>query len=172
MTFHFCSSSKTDTPALWTCRRISQLKNIKENFELILDGLFRLARDFPRCMNYVASILINNQDFCSVPIIKKRIERWCRSTIKTHIRHGHDFEVAWSLVVCGVLKIRLNRADLDSDASVPGPTVLALLGLLHEKKLLTTPLSSWPWRATLKKAGVFDQYWLPFYEAVRRGWTS
>jgi hypothetical protein len=172
ITFHFCSSSKTDTPALWTCRRISQLKNIKENFELILDGLFRLARDFPRCMNYVASILINNQDFCSAQDIKKRIERWCRSTIKTHIRHGHDFEVAWSLVVCGVLKIKLSKDDLGGGGPVPSPTILTLLGLLHEKKLLTTPLSSWPWRAALKKSGIFDQYWLPFYEAVRRGWTS
>lgn len=76
------------------------------------------------------------------------------------------------MVVCGVLKIKLNKNDLDGGESVPAPTILALLGLLHERKLLTTPLSSWPWRAELKKTGVFDQYWLPFYEAVRRGWTS
>jgi hypothetical protein len=172
LTFHFCATAQTDTPALWTCRRISQLKNIKENFELILDGLFRLARDFPRCMNYVASILINNQDFCAELNARKRIEKWCRSTIKKHIRHGHDFEVAWSLVVCGVLRITLNRKDLESDAQVPSPTTLALLGLLHEKELLLAPLSAWPWRAVLKKAGVLDQYWLPFYEAVRRNWTK
>jgi hypothetical protein len=172
LTFHFCSSSGTDTPALWTCRRISQLKNIKENFELILDGLFRLAREFPRSMTYVTSILINNQDFCSKPDTKKRIERWCRSTIKTHVRHGHDFEVAWSLVVCGVLKIKLHKSDLDGEMPVPSPTILALLGLLHEKGLLTNPLSTWPWKSKIKKLGVLDSYWLPFYESVRRGWSK
>lgn len=149
LTFHFCANSKTDTAALWTCRRILQLKNIKENFELILDGLFRLTREFPRCMNYAASILINNQDFCSAPNIKNRIERWCRSTIKNHMRHSHDFEVGWILVVCGVFKIKLHKTDLDQHVDIPSPTILALFGLLQEHGLLTFSLSTWPWKAKL-----------------------
>lgn len=172
LTFHFCLSSNSDAPALWTCRRVSQLKNIKENFSLILDGLFRLAREFPRCMNYVATILINNQDFCNAPENKSRIERWCRSSIKAHLKRGHDYEVAWSLVVCGILKIKLHKIDIDGSASVPPPTILALFGLLREQRLLEVPLSHWPWKSKLKKLGVLDHYWLPFYEAVRRGWSK
>lgn len=172
LTLHFCADSKTDTPALWTCRRILQLKNIKENFGQILDGMFRLTREFPRCMNYVATMLINNQDFCADANVNQRIERWCRSTIKMHIRHGHDFEVSWALVICGILKIKLRKSDLDGSNGLPSPTTLALLGLLKEKKLLEFSLSVWPWKAKLKQIGPFEQYWLPFYEAVLRGWTK
>jgi hypothetical protein len=47
-----------------------------------------------------------------------------------------------------------------------------MLGLLHEKDLLGLPLSAWPWRAHLKKLGIYSEAWLPFFEAVRRKWTK
>jgi hypothetical protein len=137
-----------------------------------LDGLFRLSREFPRCINYVASIVINNQDFCRNRTIKARVGRWCKSTIRQHASHGHDFEVAWSLVVCGVLKIGLKPVDIGTKKFVLRPTTMALLGLLEEKGMSTIALSNWNWRAQLKRSGIFGPYWLPFYEAVRRGWTT
>jgi hypothetical protein len=172
LTFHFCSDSGSDTPALWTCRQISQLKNIKENFGLVLDGSFRISREFPRCISYVATTVINNQDFCINQTTKARIERWCKATIKEHVRHGHDFEVAWSLVVCGALNIPIKSNDIGTLRQMPRPTTMALIGLLQEKGMSTVALSNWNWRAELKRSGILGPYWLPFYEAVLRGWTG
>jgi hypothetical protein len=73
---------------------------------------------------------------------------------------------------CGALKIRLKSTDIGSRKFVLRPTTMALIGLLEEKGMPTIALSSWSWRAILKKSGVFGPYWLPFYEAVRRGWTT
>jgi hypothetical protein len=171
LTYHLCRDAGTDAPALWTCRRILQLKNVKENCSVILDGLFRLARDFPRCLTYVSSFVIYNQDFCANDPIRGRVERWCRSTIKQHLDRGHDFEISWSLAVCGALKIRLEPQNFNTK-SLPSPSTLALLGLLYEKGYSSIPLSRWPWRARLNHDGVTGSYWLPFYEAVLRGWTK
>lgn len=171
LTYHLCAEAGTDAPALWTCRRISQLKNVRENISPILDGLFRLARDFPRCMTYVSSFVIYNQDFCQGGTIRSRIKRWCCSTIRRHLDRGHDFEVAWTLTVCGALKIKLEPRDFVTK-ELPSPSTFALLGLLYEKGYSAIPLSTWPWRARLNREGEMGPYWLPFYEAVRRGWTT
>jgi hypothetical protein len=55
---------------------------------------------------------------------------------------------------------------------MPNAIVLAMLGLLHEKGLLALPLSAWRWRAFLKERGLYSEYWLPFFEAVRRKWIK
>jgi hypothetical protein len=92
--------------------------------------------------------------------------------LRLHVPHGHDYEVAWCLVVCGVFKFRVESDFLPSTDSMPNAIVFAMLGLLHEKKLLGLPLSAWPWRAHLKKRGIYSEAWLPFFEAVRRKWTK
>ena len=172
LTLHLCEEAKTDTPALKACRRISQLRSKQENFQLILDTLFRLAREFPRCVSHVSSFLVNNKAFCLSKPNKIRIEKWVRFTLDAHAAHGHDFEVAWCLLVCGALGIKVRKTDVKSFGPLPNSIVLALLGLLKERKLLAVSLSSWPWRAEFKKLGVNSRYWLPYYEAVRRKWTT
>jgi hypothetical protein len=44
--------------------------------------------------------------------------------------------------------------------------------MLRERKLLSVPLSKWSWRAEFKRTGIFGENWLPYYEAVRRRWTT
>lgn len=172
LTLHFCTEAKTDSPALLTSRRLSRLKKVKSSFPLILDTLFRLAREYPRCISHVASFLINNRQHCATDPHRARVVKWVRATLAAHSMHGHDFEVAWCLVVCGVLKIEVQKADIRDQAVLPNSVVLVLLGLLREQKLLTVPLSTWPWRSQFKKVGISGQYWLPFYEAVRWKWTA
>jgi hypothetical protein len=172
LTFHFCADAATDTPALWTCRRLGELGNIAENFPFILDCLFRLAREFPRCTAYVVQFIINNQSLCRGRPIKNRVVRWTRTMLHFHLPHGNDFETAWSLVLCGVLKLKVRKVDLPTNGLVPSPVILALLGLLRQHGLLKVPLSKWGWRKQLQRSGVHGEYWLPFYEAVLRRWTS
>ena len=172
LTLHHCSETRNDTPALWTCQRLSKLKNVKNNFSLLLDAFFRLAREFPRCTAPVVEFLINNQQLCQSNPMKSRVIRWIRSMLSSHLPHGHDYEAAWCLVACGVLKIKVRKKDIATDSAIPNPIVFAIMGLLRQHGLLTVSLSTWRWRVEFKKNGIFTQNWLAFYEAVRRKWTT
>jgi hypothetical protein len=171
LTLRYCAEQKSDCPAIWTCTRLGRLKTVGPNFAIILDALFRLSLEFPRCTSHVAGFVINHQLLCVGPS-KQRTLRWIKAMLKLHLPHGHDFEVSWCFVVCGVLKFVIGKDDLPSTKSMPNAIVFAMLGLLHEKGLLALPLSAWPWRAYLKKRGIYSEGWLPFFEAVRRKWTK
>lgn len=170
-TLHFCSETKSDMPAIWAAKRLSELRNVTANFSVIMDALFRLSHDFPRSMSHVSSFLINNQHLC-IGDNRTKIIAWTKAVLKRNLNHDHDFEVAWCLVVCAVLKIDIDNSEIPDNRIMPNASIFALLGLLHEKGLLKVPLSTWPWRAHLKKHGPHSEMWLPFYEAVRRGWTK
>src|SRR5262249_43508011 len=124
-----------------------------------------------RCTAHVASFLINNQQHCQTTKRSNRIRQWIGETLRTHSTHKHDFEVAWCLVVCGALKIKVRKSDLRDEGNLPNSIVFALLGLLHKKGLLSVNLSHWSWRAEFKKNGIYSHNWLPFYEAVLRKWS-
>ncbi len=170
-TLELCLETRSDLPAIRACARMAAIHNPGANFPIILDSLFRLAREFPRCTSHVVSFLINNQLLCH-GIAKERTIRWIRKTLKKHLPHGHDFEVAWCLVACAVIGVKIRKEDISLAHSIPNSVLLALLGLLREKGLLEVPLSHWPWRAHLKTIGVYSEGWLPYYEAIRRKWTT
>ncbi len=170
-TLETCIEARSDLPAIRACVRMAGIKNPGANFLIILDSLFRLAREFPRCTSHVVSFLINNQALCS-GVARERTIRWVRMTLKRHLPHGHDFEVAWCLVACAIIGIKIRKEDISSTHAIPNSVLLALLGLLREKGLLEVPLSHWPWRAHLKAMGVYSEAWLPFYESIRRKWTT
>ena len=172
LTLHFCSEAGTDAPASWACRHLSRLAIFPENFELVLDAMFRLGRDFPSCMHHVAVFLINYQSMCDDPHIRKRVETWLKTTIRTHNQHSHDSEIAWCLLTGAVLRIIFDEAELPPFDTRPNSVVFAMLGMLWERGLLSVPLSKWGWRSEFKKTGVYGENWLPFYEAVRRKWTK
>ena len=172
MTLHFCANANSGQPATFACRRIARLSRIERNFGIIVDALFRLSREFPSCISHVAEFLINNQSLCDDTKIKTRIKRWVTATIQTHLSHGHDYEVAWALVISGVLRIPVDKEVMELFDRVPNSVVFAVLGMLHERGLLLFPLSNWPWRAQFRRSGLYGEHWLPFYEAVLRNWTK
>jgi hypothetical protein len=159
-------------PAQWACRRLSRATVLEGTFQALLDSMFRLSRDFPICVSHTVSFLINNQRLCANPTIKARVHSWIRSIIAIHLPQGHNFEVAWSLVAAGVLRIRLADGDVPLDGTFPGSIVLALFGLLRERNLVSFPLSRWDWRGRLRDQGKFGENWLFLHEAVRRKWTT
>ena len=172
LALYHCVATKTATPAQWACRRLSRLRILDDNLSAALDTMFRLARDFPICISYVASFLINNQDRCSNDQIKPRIRAWISLLLKLHLPQGHHFEVAWALVVAGVLRIQLKEGDdIPVDGTFPGSVVLSLFGLLKERNLIDIPLSRWEWRSRIRKQQALGENWLLHYEAVRRKWT-
>jgi Reverse transcriptase (RNA-dependent DNA polymerase) len=167
-----CFESRAGTPAQWACRRLSRAKVLVGTFHPLLDAMFRLSRDFPICISHVVGFLINNQALCCDPKIKTRVHSWIRSILASHLPQGHNFEVAWCLVAAGVLRIKLEEADVPADGTFPGSIVLALFGLLWERNLISFSLSRWDWRGILRKQGTFGENWLLLYEAVRRKWTN
>lgn len=172
-TLQLCERANTAAPASWACNRLNAVRQeTPDNFVLLLDATLRLARDFPSCMHIAAAFVINHQDFCQPAYIKRRIAKWLKSTMRLNALRGNDFEQAWCLVISGVLRIELDQEDLPSRDTVPSGVVLAILGMLRERKLLKVPLSWWKWRAELNKSGLMGAAWLPYYEAVVRGWTT
>ncbi|WP_425905800.1 RNA-directed DNA polymerase [Nitrobacter sp. TKz-YC02] len=167
-----CHETNIATPAQWACRRLSRAKILDGTLGAILDALFRLARDFPICVNYVVSFLINNQTHCTNDEIKLGVRRWILSILKLHLPQGHHFEVAWCLIAAGVLNIKLNKEDVPADGIFPGSIVLSIFGLLRERSLLNFPLSRWDWRGRIRGHGAFGEDWLLLYESVRRNWTN
>jgi len=172
LALYHCAETATGTPAVWACRRLLQLSAAPDNFAELLDTLFRLARDFPVCVSYVAVFLINNQARCSDAKIRARIKSWMKYILLTHLPQEHHFEVSWCLLVAGVLRIKLEKDDIPLTDHLPGSVVFSMLGLLSERHLLGIPLAAWKWRAQLREGGESGSNWLPFYEAVRRNWTS
>ncbi len=171
-TLHFCTEAETGAPASWACRRLSRLNIFQENYELVLEAMFRLARDFPSCMHHVAAFLINHQSICGDQDIRKRVVTWVKTTIRTNIQHAHDSEITWCLLTGAVLRISFDEIELPPFDKRPNSVVFAMLGMLRERGLLSVSLSKWGWRSEFKKTGVYSENWLPYYEAVRRKWTK
>lgn len=171
-TLHFCQEAGTDAPASWACRRLWHLPIFPENFELVLDALFRLGRDFPSCMHHVAAFVINHHLVCNDLKMNKKIKTWVKSTIRANKEHAHDSEITWCLLVGAVFQISFCKADLPQHGKKPNAVVFAMLGILHDRGLLSVPLSNWPWESEFQQADIYGEYWLPYYEAVRRKWTK
>lgn len=172
ITLHYCAEFSSGAPAIWACRRLSRLRKFPENIEMIVNAVLRFARDFPSCTSHVAAFFVNNHAVCNTPAVRNRIRSWVRGTVRSNIQHGHDFELAWCLLVAGVLRIVINEDDIAPFEVQPSSIVFAILGMLRERQLLSVSLSNWSWRASFKETGIYGQNWLPFYEAVRRKWTT
>lgn len=171
-TLHFCQEAGTGAPASWACRRLWKLAIFPENFELVLDALFRLARDHPSCMHHVASFVINHHSMFDDPKMRKKVETWVKATISTNIKHVHDSEITWCLLVGAVLQISFGEAELPPFEKKPNAVVFTMLGVLRERGLLSVSLSKWGWKSGFKQSAIYGEYWLPYYEAVRRKWTK
>jgi hypothetical protein len=171
LSLRYCAEQKNDRPAIWACVRLSRLKMVGPNFLIIVDALFRLSLEFPRCTSHVAQFLINHQMLC-VGTSRERTLKWIKSMLRMHLVHGHDFEISWCFVLCGIFKLKLSKEELPRTDVMPNAVVFVMLGLLHERGLLELRLSAWPWKAHLKELGLYSEYWLPFFEAVRRKWTK
>lgn len=172
LTLHLCEEAKTDAPASWASRRISEQDIYQENIPMVLDSLFRLSRDFPSCLHHVAAFLINRRSICIHPEFRKSIIQWLRQTLNRQVSLGHDSEVAWCLLVGGFMNYKFRKVDLPRFGSPPNAVIFAIMGLMREKNLLPFSLDKWNWRTAFKNAGIFSENWLPMYEAVRRGWTK
>ena len=172
LTLQYCAEAETGAPASWATRRLGRTQIIMDNFSVHLNAMFRLARDYPSCLSHVVVFLINNKIVCNHPKFRDKIVVWLKGCIKVHHRHQHDIEISWLLLVAGVFQITLDEPELPPFGTMPNSIVFAILGMLSERGLLSVPLSKWKWRAAIKKEGVLGKYWLPFYEAVRRGWTT
>ena len=172
LTLGFCAETGTSAPAHWASNRLNSLINIRENFDLILEVLLRFARDFPSVIPYLSVFVINNKYTCRSSYRKRLLTDWVRRTIQSELHKGHDLEVAWCLVIAGVLKIEITEDQIDSFDDMPSSVVFSLFGMLRERKLLKFSLSKWRWRSHYNQSGVLSENWLPIYEAVRRGWTE
>jgi hypothetical protein len=160
------------TPVRWATRRLHGMTFKAGNFNLLLNILLRFGRDFPTCIDLVSTFIINNKGACSERQARTNVEEWVRAIFRSEAKQGHDFEVAWALVICGALGIPVSKVDFRVYSESACSVVFAILGLLNERHLLADPLSSFEWRAETKKSGLHGPHWLMFYEGVRRKWTK
>jgi Reverse transcriptase (RNA-dependent DNA polymerase) len=168
----YCQEYKSGLPANWATSRLSKLKALDDNFVPVLDVLLRFARDFPSTIVHLCAFVINNQSKCGSGEAHERVSINLKRLILLHWKHQHDQEISWCLLAASVLGVTIDESDIPEFETVPNATVLAVLGLMKERKLLNFPMSKWAWRQKLKESGVLGPYWLPYYESVRRGWTK
>jgi hypothetical protein len=167
-----CEEYNDGRPAIWGCRRFGQVRLLDENLEVLVVLLLRFAKDYPACIPHVAEFFINNQQKCQGKRVRGKVMQWIRSVVNSNADHFNDYEIAWSLVVAGVLKLEIDEKLVSHLGRVPSPLVFGILGMLRERGLLKVPLSHWPWRAEYNSLGVYEACWLPFYESVKRNWTT
>lgn len=160
------------TAAKIAMARIARSKLFDENFPMALDAVFRLARDYSDCMNKLVEFLMNSAATIKKINLELRVARGLKKLVKFHAQRKHDYEVVWCLLAASSFGIKWNKEDLGIESELPQPTTLAMLGLLNEKKLLEFRFSSLNWRSQVKAFGPMSQYWLPYYESVRRKWTG
>jgi Reverse transcriptase (RNA-dependent DNA polymerase) len=167
-------SAKTNesSAAKIAAARIGRCKPFDENFSLALDSIFRLARDYSDCIGMLSEFLINSAAKIKLLNLEKRVERGLKRLVSFHSKRNHDYEVVWCLLSSSSYSIKWSTEDLNIDEGLPQPTTLAMLGLLNERNLLSFKFSSLNWRSKIKALGPMSNYWLPYYEAVRRKWTS
>lgn len=172
VTLYNCAQFGTAAPASWACNRLSQCIQFPQNYRLLLDSLFRIARDFPSSLHIVAAFIVNHRSLFVSREFHTRISSWVKEGIRKHLPNADDAETVWFLLVAGAFEISVTEKELTNTDDLPSPLVLASLFLLNEKGLLTGGMSRWSWRARFHDLGVYSEYWLPFYEAVRRKWTK
>ena len=172
LTLHLCHEAGTDAPASWATRRITDQDIFLENIIMVLDSLFRLARDFPSCLHHVSAFLINHRSICIHPKYRLKIIHWLTETLRTQIGLDHHNEVAWCLLIGGFMRYEFKKEDLPPFGATPNAVIFAIMGLMREKGLLSFSLDNWKWRSSAKSSGIFSENWLPMYESVRRGWTK
>lgn len=173
LTLHYCAIRNDPVPASFFCQRLISLEIVVSNFAFVRDCLLRIARDFTTCLKSVVRFatqyrhLLINTDSLAI------MRRWCGQIFAAHGPRGHDMEVASALAICGVLGMRVDQAFVGLRENSASPVVLAVLGLLGEDNLLDEPWDQWKPDPVGDARDIVDgPYWLPFYEAARRRWTT
>jgi len=172
LSLRLCADTKSAAPADWCCKRLCKLPHHPDNFGVILSALLRLARDFPTTISYVCSYIINHQGICREAKWSSMISAGLKRLVKIHSHHNNDLEIAWCLLASSVLKVTWSKSDFQFSSSLPNSIVFSVIGLLKENGLFLDSLAIWPWKKEFKRQGIMGQNWLPFYESVRRKWTS
>lgn len=164
--------TESDAPANLICHQLKRIPKGSPNFELVLDSMLRLGRDFPYCVPTVAAYLINNQSALRAETTLGGLAAWLKSMLRQHLTRGHHLEASWCLLVAAALRIHLNEEDLAPIDELLTPVIFCLLALMQKQGLLEKPLQSLGWRSHFRARGPASEYWLPLYEATLRGWTT
>jgi hypothetical protein len=172
ITLKHCEDLGDARPASFFCNRLLSIRIAVENFSLVRDCILRVARDFTICLKFAARFVTQYQQLCRGPESRQAVLDWVRLLFAAHSQRAHDFEISWTLLICGVLGLKVSDQLMGMKERRVSPVVLAILGLLSAHGLL---LGSWDdWEATPSGTGAIanGRNWLPFYEAVLRGWTA
>lgn len=172
MSVHYCETLRDARPASFFCRRLLSMKIALQNFAFVRDCILRVARDFTVCLKFAAEFITQYRHLLNVPESREAITQWARLVLKAHAQRAHDLEVSWILLICGVLGLPVSQSFIGVEARVVSPVVLAVLGLLSGNRLLAEDWDEWRTPALGTGSIANGRNWLPYYEAVLRGWTT
>jgi hypothetical protein len=148
------------------------MKIERHNFSFVLDCMLRVTRDFTICLKFAARFITQYRHLLNEPDSRKTIEQWAQLVLTAHVKRGHDLEVSWILVICGVLGLRVSQSFIGTEERRVSPVVLAVLGMLSADGLLAEDWDDWKMTPSGTGSIANGRNWLPYYEAVCRGWTS
>ena len=170
ISLHYCNLRHDPIPASFFCQRLTTIDIISKNFRFVRDCMLRVARDFTGCLKSVVRFVTQFRDQLGDADSRQVLERWLTQLFAAHTRRGHDMEIAHALVICGILGIPITREAIGLQEREASPVVLAVLGLLAADGLLDEPWDNW--RPDPVANVLNGPFWLPYYEAAVRGWSS
>jgi hypothetical protein len=171
VTIQHCHAQADSRPAVSFCKRVMDMKIMAVNLGFVLDCLLRIGREFPANIKTVARFAIEYKNALRKQPMQGMLDRWTREVLELHGPRGHDLEVCWTLIIRGVMRLKVDLS-MFGDTKSFSPLVLCILGLLQEQYLLTEPWDVWNETSEITGGLASGRHWLPNYEAVRRKWTS
>lgn len=159
-------------PATFFCHRLLNLDVMLSNFSFVRDCMLRVGRDFTTCLKSVGEFVTQYRAVMSDEDSLRVIGQWAQQLLAAHAKRGHDLEVSWALVICGILGVKVSKTFMDLEERSVSPVVLAMLGLLSETGFLAEPWDEWKTPIPGTGSIANGRYWLPHYEAVLREWTG
>ncbi|PNG24231.1 RNA-directed DNA polymerase [Methylocella silvestris] len=172
ITLAHCEAQRDSRPVIFFCRRLLTLNIVPANFLFIRNCMLRVGRDFTICLRFVADFVVMYRADLLDAESFEAFKGWTQLLFAMHAKRGHDFEVTWTLIICGVLGLRVSKAFLSVDEPIESPVVLAILGLLSKKGLLDEKWDDWKINPPPTGSLANGRSWLPYYEAVLRDWTN
>lgn len=157
----------------FSLKRAAHLTMTSDCWPFYQDYLFHCALNQPETLRLVVSNLLKAVFLDEMPLDRKKLKFVLDSVIQAASPAGHTSDVAWSLWVALVFRIKLSPASSAQLENFKDSVVGCLSCAARDKKLLAKKFNpTWINALLASPKAFYEEHWLIAYEAVRNGWVK